>query len=93
MSLLKRLFGGGGAHKAPATAVVVEYEGYRITPQPVSEGGQYRIGALIEGEVNGETKTHHLIRADMIRDADEAADASIRKAKQMIDQMGARLFD
>lgn len=93
MSLLKRLFGGGGANKAPATAVVVEYEGYRITPQPSSEGGQYRIGALIEGEVNGETKTHHLIRADMIRDADEAADASIRKAKQMIDQMGARLFD
>ncbi|SNS36961.1 HlyU family transcriptional regulator [Antarctobacter heliothermus] len=93
MSLLKRLFGGGGADKTPAAAASIDYEGFRITPQPSSEGGQYRIGALIEGEVNGETKTHHLIRADLIRDADEAVDASIRKAKQMIDQMGARLFD
>ncbi|MBT56007.1 MAG: hypothetical protein CMF72_21740 [Mameliella sp.] len=94
MSLLKRLFGGGGADKTPAApAAAIDYEGYRIIPQPSPEGGQFRIGALIEGEVNGETKSHHLIRADLIRDADEAADASIRKAKQMIDQMGARLFD
>ncbi|WP_323770419.1 HlyU family transcriptional regulator [Antarctobacter sp.] len=94
MSLLKRLFGGGGADKAPAaSAATIDYEGFRITPQPSQEGGQYRIGALIEGEVNGETKSHHLIRADVIRDAHEAADASIRKAKQMIDQMGARLFN
>ncbi len=93
MSLLKRLFGGGGAGKAPAASLTVEYEGFRITPQPQFEGGQYRVGALIEGEVNGEARSHRLIRADMIRDPEEAADASIRKAKQMIDQMGVRLFD
>ncbi|WP_421906508.1 HlyU family transcriptional regulator [Mameliella sp.] len=93
MSLLKRLFGGkGGGAEAPP-AKTVEYEGFRITPQPAAEGGQYRIGALIEGEVKGELRTHQLIRADMIRDLDEAEDASIRKAKQMIDQMGIRLFD
>ncbi len=92
MSLLKRLF-GGGADKTRAPSVTIDYEGYRITPQPSPEGGQYRIGALIECDVDGVTKSHHLVRADMIRDADEAADASIRKAKQMIDQMGTRLFD
>lgn len=93
MSLLKRLFGGDGAgHASAAPSSTVEYEGFRITPQPHLESGQYRIGALIEGDVNGELKSHHLIRADLIRDPDEAADASVRKAMQMIDQMGARLF-
>lgn len=91
MSILSKLFGFGGSSPTPAAEPVI-YEGFRITPQPAAEGGQFRIGALIEGEVNGETKTHHLIRADMLRDRDEAEEASIRKAKQMIDQMGARLF-
>ncbi|MBV6635237.1 MAG: hypothetical protein KI788_04965 [Mameliella sp.] len=93
MSLLKRLFGGNGGGAETPAAQTVEYEGFRITPQPAAEGGQFRIGALIEGEVNGEPRTHQLIRADMIRDRDEAEEASIRKAKQMIDQMGIRLFD
>ena len=54
--------------------------------------GQFRIAALIEAEVDGEMKTHHLVRADVIRDREEAEQASIRKAKQMIDEQGARLF-
>ena len=54
--------------------------------------GQFRLAALIEAEVEGETKTHHLVRADVIRDREEAEEASVRKAKQMIDEQGARLF-
>lgn len=90
MSWLKRLFGGGS--KPDPAAAQVEYKGFRITPTPANEGGQFRIGALIEGEVDGEPRSHRLIRADMIRDLGEANEASIDKAKQMIDQMGAGVF-
>ncbi|PYG27053.1 HlyU family transcriptional regulator [Pelagimonas varians] len=90
MSLLKRLF-GGGSKPDPAPAHI-DYKGFRITPTPVNEGGQFRIGALIEGEVDGEPQSHTLIRADMIRDLGEANEASVNKAKQMIDQMGDRVF-
>lgn len=90
MSWLSKIFGGGGS--SDPAAETVEYNGFRITPTPAHEGGQYRIGARIEAEIDGELKSHDLIRADMIRDIDECKDASIRKAKQMIDQMGNRLF-
>ncbi|WP_299419460.1 HlyU family transcriptional regulator [uncultured Shimia sp.] len=94
MSFLKKLFGGGGANDAAAekTAQPVEYKGYKITPCPIPEGGQFRISARIDGVVNGEAKSHTLIRADVIRDQEEAVEASIGKAKQMIDQMGDQIF-
>lgn len=93
MSFLKRLFGGGSGGAAAPDAQVVEHEGFRITPEPMKADGQFRIAAWIEGEVDGETKRHHLIRADLLRDRDEASEASVAKARQMIDQMGAGLFD
>jgi len=92
MSFLKRLFGGGSAD-APAPEVEsLEYEGFTITPTPINEGGQYRVSARIEAIVDGEPKTHDLIRADVIRDFGEASEMSVRKAKQLIDQMGKALF-
>ncbi|WP_425099727.1 HlyU family transcriptional regulator [Tropicibacter sp. S64] len=91
MSLWKKLFGGGGSEKAPAVEVI-EYEGFRITPEPIDEGGQFRICAVIEAEVDGEAKSHRLIRADLIREYDVAVEASVNKARQMIDQMGKSLF-
>ena len=91
MSLLSRLFGGGGSAKS--TAEPVSHEGFKIYPEPIAEGGQHRIAARIEKEINGETKSHQLIRADTLNDAAAAADASIGKAKQLIDEQGERLFD
>ena len=90
MSIWKKLFGGSEAPKPAAEAI--DYEGFRIIPQPMSEDGGFRICAIIEADVDGETRTHRLIRADVIRDADEAREASVAKAKQMIDQQGARIF-
>ncbi|MEO9825675.1 MAG: HlyU family transcriptional regulator [Paracoccaceae bacterium] len=90
MSLLSKLFGGGGSKPE---AKPEEYEGFHITAQPVAEGPRYRIGALIEKEVEGEMKTHTLIRADTLDDLQSAKDASVGKAKQLIDQMGERLFN
>ncbi|TCL09918.1 hypothetical protein BXY66_1985 [Shimia isoporae] len=92
MSFLKRLFGGGETEEASVSADSLEYEGYTITPSPIKEGGQFRVSAKIEGYVDGVAKEHTLIRADVIRDHDEAVEMSVRKAKQLIDQMGAALF-
>ncbi len=94
MSFLKKLFGGGGTKDVAVekTAQPVEYKGYQITPCPIPDGGQFRISARIDGVVSGEAKSHTLIRADVIRDQGEAVEASIGKAKQMIDQMGDQIF-
>jgi hypothetical protein len=43
--------------------------------------------------VDGQTKTHTLIRADTLESLDAAAEASTAKAKVLIDQQGDRLFD
>jgi hypothetical protein len=79
MSLLRRLFGGksGGDDAPPPPGE--EYKGCRITPTPIREGGQYRISARIEKEVEGRTLRHDLIRADTA-------------ARQMIDQLGDGVF-
>lgn len=90
MSLLSRLFGGGS--KAEPTPAIT-YEGFNITPEPIAEGSKFRLAARITLEVDGEVKEHYLIRADTLDSKDQADEAAVNKAKQMIDQMGARLFD
>ena len=89
MSLLKKLFGGGAS--APG-AKPETYEGCTITPEPQKESGGYRLQATIQKELGGVMKSHTLIRADTFQSPDEAAEASIRKGKQMIDEQGDRLF-
>ncbi len=90
MSLLSKLFGGA---KATETAAKGEdYQGFTITPAPMKEGSKYRICAEIGKEVDGETLTHTLVRADVLDGFDDAVEASIRKAKQVIDEQGERLF-
>ncbi len=91
MSLLKKLFGGsGGGAKGPQPEM---HSDFTIFPEPVSEGGNFRLGARIEKEIGGEVKVHHLIRADTFNSAEQAAEAATLKAKTLIDQMGERLFD
>jgi len=90
MPLFSRLF-GGGSKEPPATAAI-EYQGFRIYPEPIPEDGGFRLAARIEMGAGEELKTHNLIRADVIGNAKEAEEAAVGKAKQMIDQMGAGLF-
>lgn len=90
MSFLKKLFGGSAAEKAKAQSVT--HEGYAITPMAMPEGGQFRLCAEISREINGETKTHMLIRADMLPSREAADEAAIRKAKQVIKEQGYKLF-
>ena len=87
MSFLKKLFGGGGEGGA-AEVSAEDYEGFLITPTPIKDGTQWRISARIE---KGD-QTHTLVRADTVGDAETATEFSIRKAKQVIDEQGDRLF-
>ena len=86
MSLLSKLFGGGAAAQKPDP---VEHNGYLIFPEPVKDTNGYRIGARVE---KGD-KVHQLIRADTYNSIDTAVEASVAKARQVIDQTGDRLFD
>lgn len=91
MSLLSRLFGGGGPPKPRHASET--YKDFTITPDPAREGQTFRIGARIAKDIGGETKTHTLIRADTLNDEETAVAASLNKAKQLIDEQGDRLFD
>ncbi len=96
MSFLKSLF-GGGSKSVPTSgtgtpALTVDHEGYLIEATPYLEGGQYQVAGTISKEIGGERKVHKFIRADRAPSMDEAADMSIRKAKQIIEQVGERMF-
>ncbi|MEM6759790.1 MAG: HlyU family transcriptional regulator [Pseudomonadota bacterium] len=90
MSLLKKLFGGGGGASEPEPVI---YNNYRITPTPIQEGNDFRVSARVEKDFGEETKVHTLIRADTVSGLESAQEVSIDKAKQVIDALGDRLFD
>ena len=84
MPLFSRLFGG----KSEPAVASETYKDFTITPAPQKDAGGWRIGAEI---VKG-GKTHHMIRADVIQDRETADAASVRKAKQVIDERGDAIF-
>ncbi|MEM8876542.1 MAG: HlyU family transcriptional regulator [Pseudomonadota bacterium] len=93
MSFLKKMFGGGNDGEAQSKPLAeATHEGFHIVAAPMAEGDQFRLAGTISKEINGETKTHQLIRADVFPSAEVAADATIRKAKRVIDEQGDRLF-
>ena len=88
-STLKSIFASAEPKNAQAEQFPsLEYKGFTITPTPMAEGGQFRVcGTLVKGD-----QTHTFIRADMLPSAQACSDEMVRKAKQMIDQQGDRLF-
>lgn len=68
------------------------YKDFAIYPASQKDGDGYRLAARIEKDVSNETKVHHLIRADTLNTQEAANEAAFAKAKQLIDQMGERLF-
>jgi hypothetical protein len=81
-------FFGSASPADPAPAAAEAHKGFRITPTPIREGGQFRVSAMIEKD----GRTHRLIRADTTGSEDEARAISVAKAKQMIDEQGEGLF-
>lgn len=91
MSLFSRLFGGKGPKKDDPKPE--DYKGFTIYPDPIPEGQRWRLGARVEKTVGGDVKVHRLIRADVLDVKEDAILAATGKAKQVIDELGDRLFD
>lgn len=93
--MLKKLF--SALFNSPAPAVVevtpTKYEGYLIYPEPMAEGGQYRLAGRITREVDGEVLTHRFIRSDLFVNPADAERFMVQKAHTFIDQMGERMFE
>lgn len=89
MSLFSKLFGGGEKPDPKP----VEYKGFDIFPDPMAEGGKYRLSARIEKTIDGNRKSYLVIRADVFESRDQAESFSIAKAKQVIDELGKGVFD
>ena len=87
--MFRKLFG----KPAPVEVTPEVYEEFAIYPAATKDRGEYRLAARIEKQIGDELKVHHVIRADTFTSADAANDAGVFKAKQLIDQMGDRLFD
>lgn len=93
MSFWKKLFGGSSdGNKAEPASDPVEHDGFLIRATPFTEGGQYQTCGIITKEVDGVMKEHKFIRADRFASREDAVEVTIRKARQLIDQQGERIF-
>jgi hypothetical protein len=102
MSFLRKLFGGGPSTQAKGRAEgeqgkseqvpAEDYAGFVIQPTPYKEGGQYQLCGVISKEENGARREHRFVRADRFPDWRTAVEMTTLKARQIIDQQGARLF-
>lgn len=93
--MLKKLF--STLFQGQPTPVVevtpTEYAGYLIYPEPMAEGGQYRLAGRITKEVDGALQTHRFIRSDLFASPADAERFMVQKAHTFIDQMGGRMFE
>lgn len=93
MSFLKRLFGGSSEPAAEPAGEPGEHKGFTILPTPFSADGQYQTCGVISKQVGDEFKEHRFIRADRFPSRDDAIETTMRKARQIIDEQGERLFE
>jgi hypothetical protein len=93
MDSIRKLFGGGSASSPPEPANEPDsYKDCQIFAEPMPEGGQWRLaGRIVKGE-GDDAKEHKFIRADIFSSRDEVKVATLRKARQIIDEQGAALF-
>ncbi len=88
-NLFKSLFSSGEGGKSSKTASdPVEYKGFSIVAEPISEGGQYRTAGKISKEVDGVMQEVRFIRADNNGDLDSSIEHCVYKGKQIIDEQG-----
>ena len=95
-SFLSKIFGafgrsGSGKPSAPSGKTET-YGDCLIHARPIREGNQYRLAGSIEKTENGAVKVRTFIRADVFASEEDALDAAVRKAHQIVDQHGPALF-
>lgn len=93
MGALKGLFGGGSNGSGAAAGEAVEHGDYTITPAPQQTASGWNTAGTISKRVGDEVRVHHFIRVDSHGSRDDATAFSVTKAKQIIEQLGDRLFD
>lgn len=88
---IRRLFGGGGS-EAATEAARESYQGFELVATPQAAGDSWRIaGRILRRGPEGE-QVHEFVRADLLPSRDAAAEASLRKARRIVDESGDRLF-
>lgn len=93
---LSRLLGGGPESREPAPAPAEEksevYEGFELTAAPLKEANGWRVaGRIAKGEGDAR-RCHEFVRADVFPSQDDAVDVSLRKARQIVDERGEKVF-
>ena len=91
MSFFKSLFGLGGKADCPGSRKVLkslEHNGFLIEATPYPEAGQYQVAGTISKTIDGQRREHKFVRADRFADLNDAAEMSIRKGCQIVDQQG-----
>ncbi len=96
MSFLKSLFGGGkssGPASSAAAVKTAEHKGFTIEARPFKEGGQFQLCGVIAKTIDDVRKEHRFVRADRFSGEDEAADITLNKGRQIIDERGDKVFE
>ena len=93
--MLKKLFTAlfGGQPTQAVDVTPTEYAGYLIYPEPMAEGGQYRLAGRITKELDGVLQTHRFIRSDLFANPADAERFMVQNAHTFIDQTGDRMFE
>lgn len=93
MSFWKKIFGGGeSGPAAPQTGDAETYKGFTIRAKLMPVGSEYQLAGQIEKEIDGEKKLYEFVRADRFSSRDDAQSFALAKARQIIDEQGATLF-
>lgn len=92
MSFWKKLFGAGGAATPAGPLKSIEHKGFTIHATPYQEGGQFQLCGIVEKEIAGERKSHRFVRADRFPNAEEAADYTLLKGRQLVDERSDALL-
>ncbi len=92
MSFWKRIFGGGSGASGSFEGESREFNGHKIYAEPVKDNGQWRLAGRITKEVDGATKEHKFVRADVFSSREDAVSLAFKKGELIIQQMGKSLF-
>lgn len=93
MSFWKNLFGGGNSSGGERVLASESYKEFTIHAIEMKAGSEYQLCGEIRLQGGDEEKVHRFIRADRLSSADQAAEFTLRKAQQIIDQQGRTIFD
>lgn len=94
MSFFKKLFGlGGSPNSEDARSGPSEtHNGFTIVATPYENNGRWQLCGIISREQSGVLQEHRFVRADNFGSRAEAEEMTLFKARQIIDQLGDRIF-